>query len=496
MRRSIRHTRGYKEVVQGLRLLDQEVFDAVAHKDNPLLDKVLPPLTWAADYSKLWMVTAAGMMASGSPQLRRAAVRGLATLAVTSLVTNQGAKRLKRRERPGHTSVPFMRRIRHYPTSSSFPSGHSASAAAFAMGVGTEDKPVGIVLGGLAALVGLSRVYTGAHYPGDVLVGFAIGGTVAEVGKRLFPPALEPVVPLTEPLLVTTKPRPNGAGLVLVVNPASGSGTGEKVLEQVRAALPAAVIVELSKDDDVGQIMHDAAEKADVLGVAGGDGTVATAAKAALAADKPLAVFPAGTFNHFAKEICCPTPDHTIQALRDGTLEKVDVVRLNDETIIVNTASIGAYPQFVEIREKYERKVGKPLAAVYALAKVLKNERTVKIRYDGKVVETELFFLGNSLYTPPGFAPERRPQINDGLIDIRMLEVGKPWARARTLVALARGRLDHSPFYHELHVPAFSFTVLDGPTPVAYDGEVGPEMDRCEFVSLYRVLPVYCPPKS
>lgn len=494
--RPLRETRGHEEVVHGLKLLDQEIFDAVAGTDNPLLDRILPPLTWAADYSKLWMATAGAMAASGRPPLRRAAVRGLATLAVTSLVTNQGAKRLKRRERPGHDSVPFRRRIHHYPTSSSFPSGHSASAAAFALAVATEDKRAGAVLGGLAALVGLSRVYTGAHYPGDVLVGFGIGATIAALGRKLVPAPVQTELPRTEPLLVSAVPRTNGAGLVLVVNPASGSGTGERVLGQVREALPAAVIVELSKDDDVSSVMQGAAAGAEVLGVAGGDGTVATAAKVALQAGKPLAVFPAGTFNHFAKEIGCPTPEDTIRALRDGTMEMVDVVRLGDNTIILNTASIGAYPQFVTIRERYEGRIGKPLAAAYALMKTLRNERTVKIRYDGKTVETALFFIGNSLYVPHGFAPQLRPQVDDGLLDVRMLEAGRPWSTVRTLASVARGRLDYSPLYHELHVPAFSFDVVDGPTPVAFDGEVGPAMERCDFVSLYRTLPVYRPTQS
>ena len=58
----------------------------------------------------------------------------MASLAVTSLVTNQGAKRLRWRSRPVAGSVPRARIVRT-PTSSSMPSGHSASAAAFAVGV-------------------------------------------------------------------------------------------------------------------------------------------------------------------------------------------------------------------------------------------------------------------------------------------------------------------------------------------------------------------------
>ncbi len=495
MARSLPGSRGFQEITEGLTTLDREVFDAVAGTETPLLDAILPPLTRAADHSKLWMGIAALLAATGNPSLRRGAVRGLLTLGVTSLVTNQVAKRIWRRERPGHTAVPLLRRIHRYPRSNSFPSGHSASAAAFAVGVGMESAPAGLALAGLASLVGLSRVYTGAHYPGDVLAGFGIGAAVAVAGARLVPPVVDTKLPPTEPLTVDTPPRVDGAGLVVVINPASGSGTGTRVLQQIRQELPAAEIVELTPDDDVAQVLRSAAGRAEVLGIAGGDGTVGTAAAVALDTGLPLAVFPAGTFNHFAKDIGCPTPGKTIAAVRNGTVSRVDLIRLNQTHIVVNTASIGAYPQFVATRERYEKRIGKPLAGGYALWKTLRGERSVRIRYDNTTIETSLFFLGNSIYLPAGFAPARRTRMDDGLIDVRILEVGRRFARLRILSALALGRLTRSPLYHELQVPEFSFTAVDGPTPLAHDGEVSPPLTQASFASLYRALPVFRPPR-
>ncbi|MFT4088190.1 MAG: phosphatase PAP2 family protein, partial [Gordonia sp. (in: high G+C Gram-positive bacteria)] len=236
-------------VTTGLSDLDVRVFDAVAGSKSPFLDATMKPLSAAADHSKLWMGIAAGLWLTKNPSLQAGALRGVVTVGATSLIANQVAKRLHPRRRPDVTLVGPLR-LRKQPKSSSFPSGHSASAAAFATAVGIENSTAGFFLTGLAGAVGLSRVATGAHYPGDVVAGFALGSAIALIGKKIVAPVDDHAIVVPPPLRVDVPKRPNGEGLVLLVNPASGDGTGERVLAEVRRKLPAAEIVEIKPDDD------------------------------------------------------------------------------------------------------------------------------------------------------------------------------------------------------------------------------------------------------
>jgi undecaprenyl-diphosphatase len=123
----------------------------------------------------------------------------------------------------------------------------------------------------------------------------------------------------------------------------------------------------------------------------------------------------------------------------------------------------------------------------------LRSGRPVRIRYDNKTLLTSLFFLGNSVYLPTGFTPSRRSRMDDGLIDVRILEAGRRFTTARILTALALGRLQRSPLYHELQVPEFSFSAVDAPTVIAHDGEVGDEYRDASFTAKYRILSVFRP---
>jgi undecaprenyl-diphosphatase len=139
-------------------------------------------LSSAANYSRVNLACAAILASAGGATGRRAAASGLASVAVTSAFVNIVVKQIGRRRRPNFRPglLPTARRIA-MPTSPSFPSGHTASAVAFAAGAGRVSTPASLPLHVLAALVGYSRVHTGVHYPSDVVAGALTGTAVADL---------------------------------------------------------------------------------------------------------------------------------------------------------------------------------------------------------------------------------------------------------------------------------------------------------------------------
>ena len=159
--------------------LDVAVYAAIAATPTPALDTALRRLSGAADRSRLWLACAA-LLASSGERGRKAAGNGVAAIAVTSAVVNLALKPLGNRRRPDRRlhEVPLARQV-PMPGSTSWPSGHAASAAAFVAGVGSAWPAMAGPVGALASLVAYSRVHTGVHYPSDVIAGTVCGSAVA-----------------------------------------------------------------------------------------------------------------------------------------------------------------------------------------------------------------------------------------------------------------------------------------------------------------------------
>ncbi|MFD5450936.1 phosphatase PAP2 family protein [Streptomyces sp. NPDC127100] len=196
--------RALAAVLGDLRAVDGALYAAVAATYTPTLDRFLRRLSRAADHSRISLGIAAAL-ALGGARARGAALVGVGAVAVTSTAANLLGKRLVRRPRPDREAARVsVDRYVPMPASASFPSGHTASAVAFATAVGVVLPAAAAPLGALATAVGYSRVHTGVHYPGDVVAGAVLGiagaATALAVAAALPVPGLRTVYSVAPPV--------------------------------------------------------------------------------------------------------------------------------------------------------------------------------------------------------------------------------------------------------------------------------------------------------
>lgn len=460
------------------------------------LDTAMRDLSAVATKGKLWLgIAGVAALIPGRP--RRAALRGVLALSVASATTNLVFKTLLPRRRPSAELLPVFRFVNPQPVSSSLPSGHSASAVAFVTGVATTSPAMGLALAPLAAGVAYSRIHTGAHWPSDVLIGSAIGVASGLLVRNWFPTHTP-----TPPVRVTEAPAPAlpaGAGLSLVANSGSGSYSDE-AMAGLRKELPDLELTEYDGAAPLLQLIDHAVQRPGVeaLGVWGGDGTVGAVAQRALKEQLPLAVFPGGTFNHFARDVHAADPASVRDAIGKGAAISTDVAEVSIERsdgmlnrIMLNTASVGIYPELVQRRELLQKRLGKPVAGIVAGLRTFTVLRPTRLSIDGRRQKIWLVYLGRGRYYPRGFAPLERPVLDDGVLDVRTISARTAFSRFRLLGAILTGRTEVSSAI-ELNTPtSLRLDAVDRPFDLAIDGEVIAGVTAAVFTVLPGALTVY-----
>ncbi|MGN7251019.1 bifunctional phosphatase PAP2/diacylglycerol kinase family protein [Arthrobacter sp. SAFR-014] len=496
MRRMLRRGPGWVAV------LDRTMMRAVSGLPGGHHDTFFRRLSASANKGKLWFGVAA--VAAAIPgRTRRAAVHGLLAQGVASAVTNLVFKTLLPRARPLPEHLPVFRFVHPQPTSSSMPSGHSASAVAFALGTGMVQPVLGALVAPVAAGVAYSRVHTGAHWPSDVLFGSAIGAGAALVTRKWWP--VRPPMPATSRRRVEAARLPNGEGLSIAVNTLGGSFT-EETAAALQEVFPSAHITLMAPEDDVAHRMAEAATVPGIraLGVWGGDGTVGTAAAAAVEHDLPLLVLAGGTLNHFARDVGTPSLVEAVAAAESGEAALADVGAVavergladdpeKVELIMLNTASIGLYPNLVRRREQLQPALGKPLAGVVAMFRTFAAEKPITLIVNGVRHRLWIMYLGRGRYYPRDHAPLVRPVLDDGVLDVRMMTADESFARLRMLWSVLTGTVATSRITHLAEATRVRVECGTAPMVLAVDGEAMPGVRAAEFTLKRAALCYYSP---
>jgi len=170
--------------------------------------------------------------------------------------------------------------------------------------------------------------------------------------------------------------------------------------DKARDALAAAgAEVEEAEPDELGRHLERAvAAGAERILVAGGDGTIASAAALVAGTRTELAILPGGTLNHFARDHGIPTDmDEAAKVASAGTIKPVDLGHVNDK-VFLNTSAIGAYVTFVRVRERFEARFGYTIASLLAFIRMFSSLRTfdVELEVEGvrKTYRSSLVFIG------------------------------------------------------------------------------------------------------
>lgn len=466
---------------------DLAVSGAVARIPGSKADRGMLALTKSGDGGLVWAAIALGLAVKPGAT-RRGALRGAVSVAGATLVVNAVLKPLAARRRPPADLLPMDRRLLKRPASSAFPSGHSAASAAFVTAVALESPRAALAIAPLAAGVAYSRIHTGAHWSSDVFVGAAVGSAVALATRRWWPiresDEARARAALEVPALV------EGKGLVVVVNPVSGDPNYDPTAD-IAAALPAAnvLVTERGRDavDQLEEALESSTEPALAVGAAGGDGTIAAAAAVALRHRLPLVVIPTGTLNHFARDLGVYDLLEVVDATGAGEAVAVDIASVELETEsgsrthhLINTASLGAYPDLVRLREQWQERWGKWPAFAAALMIMLRRAQPIRIRLDDRWHDVWFVFIGNGPYHPHGAVPAFRSHLDSGLLDVRWVRADLRFSRTRAAVALLLAAIGTSKVYKERQVHEL-IVDLDSPEAVAADGEVLGEATRLRF---------------
>jgi len=295
-------------------------------------------------------------------------------------------------------------------------------------------RVIGIVLA-LGAVVVAAVLVIRANLLWVVIVSAALLVLAAVAGRA----ALRRRLPRryrTEEVIVGPPSRP-----FLIMNPRSGGGKVVRFgLREKAEALGAEVaVLEGPGTVDVAQLARDAvARGADLLGVAGGDGTQALVAAVAAQHDVPLLVISAGTRNHFALDLGLDREDPStcLEALRDGVEMKVDLGDVNGRPF-VNNVSFGAYAAVVERPEYRDEKLKTTLDLLPDLLTATTGPRLVAHTDTVTVQSPQALLVSNNPYNTGDVAGlGRRPRIDGGVLGV----IGVQAANAVQAARMLRGR--------------------------------------------------------
>ena len=216
---------------------------------------------------------------------------------------------------------------------------------------------------------------------------------------------------------------------------------------------------------------------ADVIVAGGGDGTVSTIAEMLVGTDKPMAVLPLGTLNHFAKDLNIPLDlASACEVIAAGNFAAVDVGVVN-EHVFVNNSSLGVYPRAVLMRETHRRNgISKWTAMALAVLKTFRRFPLMRVRLetdqDSVIRKSPLVFVGNNEYQLDLLNIGKRTCLDQGKLSLYVTNTQSRWGMLALTLRAFFGRLRQSRDFEDTCVTQCWIESRRRRLHVALDGEV------------------------
>ena len=271
------------------------------------------------------------------------------------------------------------------------------------------------------------------------------------------------------------RPAPPPKHPVLIINPKSGGGKAERfrLVDECKARQIEPIV--LQQGDDLVKLAAEAiAHGADVIGMAGGDGSQALVATVAAEHDVPHVVIPAGTRNHFALDLGLDRDDvvGALDAFTDAFERRIDLAEVNGR-VFVNNASLGLYAKIVQAPEYRDAKLKTAAGLLPAL--LGPDAEPIDLRFtgpDGSTYPTaHLILVSNNVYELDHIGGRgTRQRIDQGTLGVVTARISGP-SQARQFVALeSLGQVRRFEGWLEWNSPRFEVG-SGSPVEIGIDGE-------------------------